>query len=135
MITPRELKLLLREYVAESPGDCGELLKIIADGMHDYELAQTNKRGSLADNAVLSLIGSLQRGDVTIPSVIDVAIHQFPHGLGGHAPVEKRFWAMFLDEAMQRPVDRGWLADVKGPEYVVWWDAHVEPSLNLGDKS
>jgi hypothetical protein len=135
----------VQRRVAERPGDCGELLKAVADGLADYERAQVVRRNGLADRAMLNLIAWATRepsSEIDMLLLIDVAWHQFPKGIEGHAQIEVKFWSMFRDHAAKKDSTsiREWIQLTRGADVLAWWARHVVPHqhergfLTTGDK-
>lgn len=119
----------IRKYVTDNPGDSGEILQAVANGMADYEQVRKQQRDSLATNAVISLMSMSKFSSfTTIPMIIDIAYHQFPKGLSGHAKCEIDFWEKFIAMANKHGVDWDWLRDIKGWDYVIWWTTYVVPT-------
>jgi hypothetical protein len=118
-------------FVANNPGDSGDLLRAIADGMAMYELAQKAKRDELASQGMMELMHLTTKFPkfMDIPLIIDALFYQFPKGVSGHSIAETDFWDLFIDLARRKPVDRKWLEGVKGYDFVVWWDTYVKPDL------
>jgi len=138
-MTKERLFEYVRAFVAAHPGESGELLRVVADGLKDYETAQKEERDGLARQALLCMMSLTDNRYPFpprmggIPTLIDPAFHQFPKGPVGHAPCELDFWThQFLVAARRDGVDRGWLRDIKGPEFEAWWDAIVVPALAAG---
>lgn len=112
----------LRSHLLNHPGDAGAFLRVIANVMGSYELAQKQKRDVLTDTALRGILEPEMLRDKPVSFTLDAMYLHFPEGCQpGRAPREKACWAAFVERCAREPVDLEWLGTTRGEDVVQWW--------------